>query len=118
MCPSSCLPWFCCFGPAGLSHKEATLHVYACRRNFEAGVQSVHVLDAAACCVQVLMVDHVIAADGHSYERAAIQAVLRKSMTTSPVTGCMLPHMEVMPNIALKKTISRFAGRYCSWNTI
>ena len=54
--------------------------------------------------MQVLTVDPVIAADGYSYERAAIQSVLQKS-STSPVTDCTLPHKKVMPNVALKKTI-------------
>lgn len=67
--------------------------------------------------MQVLMVDPVIAADGYSYERAAIQGLLQES-STSPVTECVLPHKEVMPNIALKKTISSFADGWCSWDII
>ena len=65
--------------------------------------------DAAACDMQVLMVDPVIAADGHTYERAAMRRVLQRS-ATSPVTECTLPDKEVIPNIALKRTISSFAN--------
>ena len=54
---------------------------------------------------QELMADPVLCADGHSYERAAIEASLR-SHDTSPITGEPLPNRNVVPNHALKKVIT------------
>lgn len=86
--------------------KISAFGLHACK-----GLEMQHfsLLDAVACCTQVLMVDPVIAADGYTYERAAIQCVLQKS-ATSPVTGCTLPHKQIMPNVALRKTILNFAS--------
>ena len=46
--------------------------------------------------------DPVIAADGHTYERAAMQSWLqrcqRTGQLTSPVTGVSLPHAGLLPN--------------------
>ena len=46
------------------------------------------------------MKDPVVAADGHTYERAAISRWLRES-DTSPLTGERLPHKELAPNYLL-----------------
>jgi hypothetical protein len=65
-----------------------------------------------------VMVDPVIAADGHSYERVALEAWLR-SHRTSPFTGAALEHMHVTPNHRLRQMIqsarenSAVAGRTC-----
>ncbi len=50
----------------------------------------------ATCCLQVVMVEPVIAADGHTYEKAAIKAWLLDN-TTSPVTREDLAHMRLIP---------------------
>lgn len=47
------------------------------------------------------------AADGHSYERSAIEAWLRGS-DVSPVTGQPLAHKELMPNYTLKSLIAAY----------
>jgi hypothetical protein len=55
-----------------------------------------------------LMDDPVVAADGHSYERAAIARWLaerRRAPATSPLTGAVLPHTGLTPNYALRKII-------------
>jgi len=52
----------------------------------------------------ILMTDPVICADGHSYERAAIEEWLVTN-NTSPSTGVPLPHKHLVPNIALKQAI-------------
>ena len=52
----------------------------------------------------VTMVDPVIAADGHSYERAALEAWLANHRT-SPFTGAPLEHMHVTPNHRLRSMI-------------
>lgn len=44
-----------------------------------------------------LMSDPVIAADGHTYERAAIEEWLQTN-ATSPMTNEALPHLDLIPN--------------------
>lgn len=52
------------------------------------------------------MVHPVIAADGHTYERAAIeQHLLHHSV--SPVTGGALPHLRLVPNTVAKMAIAQ-----------
>ena len=51
-----------------------------------------------------VMVDPVIAADGHSYERVALEAWLT-THRTSPLTGAALEHMHVTPNHRLRSMI-------------
>ena len=51
-----------------------------------------------------IMRDPVICADGHSYERAAIDAWLQMN-SISPLTGLMLPHKSIVPNHALRGII-------------
>ena len=55
------------------------------------------------------MVDCVIAADGVSYERAAITSWMQRS-SASPVTGQLLLHKHLLPNITLKNAISMLTG--------
>ena len=50
------------------------------------------------------MVDCVIAADGYSYERAAIASWLQHSMA-SPVTAQPLQHKRLVPNFLLKQAM-------------
>lgn len=52
------------------------------------------------------MCDSVIAADGHSYERAALEAWLARH-STSPVTGQPLPHTRILDNILIRTAIAR-----------
>ena len=58
----------------------------------------------AASPLQVVMVEPVIAADGHTYERAAIKAWLLDHIT-SPVTREDLAHMRLVPNILIRGLI-------------
>ena len=55
-------------------------------------------------CMQVLMVEPVIAADRHTYEKSAIQIWLHQH-DTSPVTGKALAHRRIVPNILIKGAI-------------
>ena len=55
--------------------------------------------------LQVMMTDPMVAADGHTYERAAIAAWLEHH-TTSPVTQQPLPHTRIFPNQAAKAAIA------------
>ena len=52
------------------------------------------------------MVDPVIAADGHTYERAAILEWLQ-THSTSPVTLQALPHTRLVPNVLVRTAIAR-----------
>jgi hypothetical protein len=56
---------------------------------------------------QGVMEDPVIAADGHSYERAAIEKWFKtkRAPPTSPSTNLALPHTFLVPNRALKAAI-------------
>jgi len=58
----------------------------------------------AASLLQVVMVEPVIAADGHTYEGAAIRAWLLDN-TTSPVTRENLAHMRLVPNVLIRGLI-------------
>ena len=61
-------------------------------------------LSAVPDCVpeQELMQDHVVLADGHSYERAAIQQWLDAGKRTSPMTNLRLAHRALTPNHTLR----------------
>jgi hypothetical protein len=54
--------------------------------------------------MQVLMCEPVIAADGYTYEKTALQKWLQDSVL-SPVTGNMMEHTTFLPNIAIKSSI-------------
>ncbi len=54
-----------------------------------------------------LMLDPVLASDGHTYERAALQAWLDKGHDTSPVTGADIA-AAVTPNHTIKQMIQAF----------
>ncbi len=51
------------------------------------------------------MVDPVIAADGHTYERKAIEQWLQ-GRTRSPVSGTPLPHLRLVANVSAKNAIA------------
>jgi hypothetical protein len=53
------------------------------------------------------MIDPVIDALGNTYERSAIQRWLRDH-NTSPLTGAVLPHKDLVPNHALWSTIENW----------
>ncbi len=59
---------------------------------------------------QALMVEPVIAADGHTYERVAIESWLQHK-TTSPVTGEFLAHTRIVPNVLIRSAIETNQGR-------
>lgn len=66
---------------------------------------------AAAVCpiTQEIMEDPVVCADGHSYERAAIEKWLQ-ARQTSPCTNAPLPHKNLVPNHALRNLIAEARG--------
>jgi hypothetical protein len=56
------------------------------------------------------MVEPVVAADGHTYERAAIARWLKTS-DKSPMTGSVLVHKELVPNYGLMSSVEEAATR-------
>ena len=56
------------------------------------------------------MLDPVVAADGHTYERNAIARWLQGS-DKSPLTGAVLPHKELVPNYGLLSSLQEAADR-------
>ena len=57
-----------------------------------------------------LMVDPVVAADGHTYEREAIEEWLRRGHNTSPLTNLRMER-RLVANHALRKSIEEFVAR-------
>ena len=51
------------------------------------------------------MVHPTIAADGHTYEKAALEQWLQQH-DTSPVTGKPLAHTRLVPNVLIKQAIA------------
>ena len=58
--------------------------------------------------MQVKMVNPVIAADGHTYERSAMQHWLKGS-SISPVTGDKLSHTRFVSNVLVKSALAQHA---------
>merc|ERR1712217_596574 len=56
-----------------------------------------------------IMKDPVIAFDGNTYERTAIEKYLNEH-NKSPVTGAVADHTIVIPNNAMKQLIEEFLG--------
>ena len=54
---------------------------------------------------QCVLVDPVVCADGHSYERAPIEEWLA-AHNTSPITNEALAHTALTPNTTLRKLIT------------
>lgn len=63
------------------------------------------------------MDDPYVVADGHTYERHAIEAWLRKYMT-SPLTRRKLPNLSIIPNHSLRAAIQQWknSSRAEAWN--
>jgi hypothetical protein len=68
-----------------------------------------HTSIEAVGCLQALMVEPVIAADGHTYEKAAIQTWLQQN-SISPVTGDVLAHTRIVANVLIKRAIATNQG--------
>eukprot|EP01044_Picomonas_judraskeda_P024780 COSAG03_NODE_6951_length_982_cov_16.617946_1_plen_296_part_10 len=76
----------------------------------ESGLQGMEI-DAFVCpFTYEIMRDPVICADGHTYERAAIERWFRTGKNTSPKTNLPLAHRNLIPNITLRQAIEQFTG--------
>mmetsp|Transcript_18233 Transcript_18233/g.29666 ORF Transcript_18233/g.29666 Transcript_18233/m.29666 type:complete len:560 (+) Transcript_18233:318-1997(+) len=65
--------------------------------------------------LQTLMSDPVVASDGHTYERAAIEEWIRTCTdldVTSPMTGLVLPSRMLFANHALRRTIMDYVQEH------
>lgn len=51
--------------------------------------------------LQARLIHPVIAADGYTYECAAVKSWLQSDLR-SPVTGCALTHSHLVPNLIVK----------------
>ena len=56
-------------------------------------------------CLQTTFVDPVIAADGHTYERTAMEHWMQHN-TSSAVSGDLLPHHRLVPNMVIKSMVA------------
>ena len=75
-------------------------------RRVSLGVGHLQMPDDYVCPItQDVMVDPVVASDGHSYERTAIEAVLSRGNGLSPLTRETLTPGVLIPNHNLKKRI-------------
>lgn len=61
--------------------------------------------DICGSCLQITFVDPVIAADGHTYERTAMEHWMQHK-TMSPVTGDLLSHCRLVPNMVIKSMVA------------
>ena len=57
-----------------------------------------------------LMIDPVILATGHTYDRSSIERWIHQGNKTCPVTGMKLRHTEMTPNFALRSAIREWAA--------
>jgi len=55
-----------------------------------------------------VMVDPVFTADGHTYERSAIQSWFDRGGATSPLTGVVLEHLRLTPNVMCRSLCRDF----------
>lgn len=53
-----------------------------------------------------MMSEPVVAADGHTYEKTALQEWLQQH-NTSPVTGVTLAHTRLVPNVLIRSVLAR-----------
>jgi len=56
---------------------------------------------------QQIMIDPVLTSDGQTYERNAIQQWFDLGNRTSPLTGAMLPDLNLRPNVAIQQLIEQ-----------
>lgn len=67
--------------------------------------------------LQELFVDPVIAADGFTYERSAIEDWLTRKKT-SPMTNVPLEHERLIPNLSVSRALKAFFWEYSEWPCI
>ncbi|KAL3153160.1 hypothetical protein ABBQ38_011912 [Trebouxia sp. C0009 RCD-2024] len=88
---------------APANHHQDLMYLSSEKAMSNVGAQAIHSL---YLFMLVAMVDPVIAGDGHTYERTAIQHWLQGS-SLSPVTGDKLPHTRLVPNVLVKSALAQ-----------
>ncbi len=73
--------------------------------SLRSGLPEVIARSHASFAMQEVMIDPTIAADGHTYERHAMHEWLTEH-STSPVTGALLLHAKLLPNIIIGNAIA------------
>ena len=56
-----------------------------------------------------LMIDPVMDAAGQTYERSAIEAWLARGKHTDPMTGTLLEHRQLVPNVLARSLCRKYA---------
>ena len=83
---------------------DSTVHTASNSANTSTLLSSLQ--ETGTCPItQEIMVDPVMAADGHTYERTAIEGWLGRGRRTSPMTNLPLENTILTPNIASRQTI-------------
>lgn len=59
-------------------------------------------------CLQEVMQNPVVAADGYTYEEEALRGWLDTGHNTSPMTNLQLPHLNLVPNRTLRSAIQEW----------
>lgn len=68
-------------------------------------------LELMRCPITLLpLIDPVLAADGHTYERAAIELWLQAGQRVSPMTGELLSNLSLIPNYIVRQTQEQLIG--------
>lgn len=96
----------------GLDPKETLKHVPDVKVAFEEE-PDVEVSGSGYECpiTQEIMQNPVMAADGHSYEKTAIEEWFREGKHLNPLTGKKLSSRTLIPNVNLKKAITGFVQK-------
>jgi hypothetical protein len=83
---------------------SATSRANAAERRRDATLAAAESASNAFVCpiTHAVMVDPVVATDGHTYERAAVERWFADGRATSPVTNARLRSLTLVPNHALK----------------
>ncbi|KAK9808844.1 hypothetical protein WJX72_004792 [[Myrmecia] bisecta] len=78
--------------------------------SMEAWHARLYVSEMECPITQVIMTDPVIAADGHTYERAAVEAWFSRH-DTGPMTNEVVAHKLLTPNIAMRRLIATYRAQ-------
>jgi hypothetical protein len=97
----------CCL--SGLKPSRAPMSFLASSFSMSQGLEAANIPDSFLCPItQEILEDPVCAADGQTYERSALEEWFRRGKRSSPLTGAPLEHINVTPNVTLRKAIQDF----------
>ena len=90
----------------GTGREKLNLHLHSARIHSSMSTNQPRCYYSSTL-LQVELVDPCIAADGHTYERAAIEAWLQQH-DSSPVNGEQLTHKRIVANHVLKSVMAMY----------